>query len=763
MRRCLAAILLLLLSLSACPQKVGLVLSGGGAKGLAHIGIIKALEENDIPIDCITGTSMGAIVGALYAMGYSPDEMETLVKSEDFKRWYSGQIEDKYIYYFKRDKATPDFFNLKISFRDSTQRKQHFLPTNLVNPVQMNIAFLYVFAGATAQCRGDFDDLFVPFRSVASDVYHKREVIYRSGDLGDAVRASMSFPLVFKPIMQDSTLVYDGGIYNNFPADVMVEDFHPDIIIGSVVASNPSKPDEKDIIGQVENMIMQKSDYTLPDSSDIMMRFHFKDVNLLDFDKVNQISKIGYDRAMSMMDTIKSRITRRVSKAEMDLRRELYKARLPELVFKNIYVTGTSEEQSDYIKREIYNTGKSRNSFTFEEFKVSYFKLLADGIISEIIPHAVYNPDAKAYDMYLDVKMGTPFSIRLGGHISNISNQIYVGASYKNLHHYSKEFSLEGQLGRVYNNVQLMAKFDFATSIPISYRVIASFSSYDYFNSDNLFFKRERPSINRKVESFVKLKLAFPFMLNKKAEISLGGARQVDTYSQSSVIDFGNITRDRSTYSLFGGSLLFGGNTLNSKQFATQGSRDELTAQVYVGHEYYDPADPSVGNQIVDKVAWLQVTYKNETYFTINKHWTLGSYIEGYYSSRNFSHNYTATMLAAGQFAPVAQLKLTYNDEFRANQYLAAGVRPIYRFNDMFHIRGEVYGFLPIFPIERTNLNMAQYGKLFSRLNCFAQLSGVCVLPFAAISAYINYSRYPSSWNFGITLGWQIFNESFFD
>lgn len=763
MRRCLAAILLLLLSLSACPQKVGLVLSGGGAKGLAHIGIIKALEENDIPIDCITGTSMGAIVGALYAMGYSPDEMETLVKSEDFKRWYSGQIEDKYIYYFKRDKATPDFFNLKISFRDSTQRKQHFLPTNLVNPVQMNIAFLYVFAGATAQCRGDFDDLFVPFRSVASDVYHKREVIYRSGDLGDAVRASMSFPLVFKPIMQDSTLVYDGGIYNNFPADVMVEDFHPDIIIGSVVASNPSKPDEKDIIGQVENMIMQKSDYTLPDSSDIMMRFHFKDVNLLDFDKVNQISKIGYDRAMSMMDTIKNRITRRVSKAEMDLRRELYKARLPELVFKNIYVTGTSEEQSDYIKREIYNTGKSRNSFTFEEFKVSYFKLLADGIISEIIPHAVYNPDAKAYDMYLDVKMGTPFSIRLGGHISNISNQIYVGASYKNLHHYSKEFSLEGQLGRVYNNVQLMAKFDFATSIPISYRVIASFSSYDYFNSDNLFFKRERPSINRKVESFVKLKLAFPFMLNKKAEISLGGARQVDTYSQSSVIDFGNITRDKSTYSLLGGSLLFGGNTLNSKQFATQGSRDELTAQVYVGREYYDPADPSVGNQIVDKVAWLQVTYKNEAYFTINKHWTLGSYIEGYYSSRNFSHNYTATMLAAGQFAPAAQLKLTYNDEFRANQYLAAGIRPIYRFNDMFHIRGEVYGFLPIFPIERTNLNMAQYGKLFSRLNCFAQLSGVCVLPFAAISAYINYSRYPSSWNFGITLGWQIFNESFFD
>lgn len=80
-------------------QKVGLVLSGGGAKGLTHIGIIRALEENNIPIDYVTGTSMGAIIGSLYAMGYSPDDMEKLIKSEDFKRWYSGGIQEKYIYY----------------------------------------------------------------------------------------------------------------------------------------------------------------------------------------------------------------------------------------------------------------------------------------------------------------------------------------------------------------------------------------------------------------------------------------------------------------------------------------------------------------------------------------------------------------------------------------------------------------------------------------------------------------------------------------
>lgn len=83
-------------------QKVGLVLSGGGAKGMTHIGIIRALEENNIPIDYITGTSMGAIIGSLYAMGYSPDDMEALLRSPDFKRWYSGKVEPKYEYYLRR-------------------------------------------------------------------------------------------------------------------------------------------------------------------------------------------------------------------------------------------------------------------------------------------------------------------------------------------------------------------------------------------------------------------------------------------------------------------------------------------------------------------------------------------------------------------------------------------------------------------------------------------------------------------------------------
>ncbi|MDR1161402.1 MAG: patatin-like phospholipase family protein, partial [Tannerellaceae bacterium] len=189
-------------SLSA--QKVGLVLSGGGAKGATHIGVIKALEENNIPIDYITGTSIGAIIGSLYAMGYSPDEMLELLLSDEFGYWQSGRVESDYIYYFKKPDATPEIAHFSIDISDSLQIKTKFLPQSLVNPIQMNQAFMGLFAQATAKAGWNFDNLFVPFRCVGADVYNKKPVLFKNGDLGDAVRVSMTFPFVFKPIWKDS-------------------------------------------------------------------------------------------------------------------------------------------------------------------------------------------------------------------------------------------------------------------------------------------------------------------------------------------------------------------------------------------------------------------------------------------------------------------------------------------------------------------------------------------------------------------------------
>lgn len=760
---------LLLLVLALCcfhiaqAQKVGLVLSGGGAKGMTHIGIIRALEENNIPIDYIAGTSMGAIVGSLYAMGYSPDDMEALLRSPDFKRWYSGQVEPQYEYYFKKGRPTPEFLNIRFAFRDSLRAKSLRLPTSMVNPIQMNLVFVELFARSTAACHGNFDDLFVPFRCIASDVYNKKPLVMRNGDLGDAVRASMSFPFVFKPIEIDSILAYDGGIYNNFPTDVMREDFHPDVIIGSVVAANPSKPNENDLMSQIENMVMQKTDYSIPDSLGIVMTFKYDDVSLLDFDRLDELHDIGYNRTMSIMDSIKNRIHRRVNADNVRLRRMVYRSNLPQFRFRDIYIEGANAQQQAYIKKEFHDD--PHEVFTYEDLKRGYFRLLADNMISEIIPHAVYDPQTDLYSLRLKVKMEDNFSVRIGGSVSTTSsNQIYLGVGYQNLNYYSKEVTIDGQIGKIYNNAQFMARFDLPTRVPTSYRLIGSISTFDYYKKDKLFSRHDIPSFNSKDERFLKLMVSLPFLANKRAEFSFGIGKLEDNYFQSNVIDFEKDRSDQSMYRLLGGAIGFYGSTLNARQYATKGYYEKLIAQIFTGKEKFIPGNSPETATWKERQSWLQISYMKEAYHTMSPKFTLGWMAEAVYSLKNFSENYTATMMQACDFSPTPHSELMYNEAFRANQYIAAGIKPIYVLNDMFQVRTEFYGFVPIFPIKKNSFNKAYYGKVFSRFEYLGELSVVCHLPFGAISAYVNhYSSPRKDWNVGITLGWQLFNYRFIE
>ena len=247
--------------------------------------------------------------------------------------------------------------------------------------------------------------------------------------------------------------------------------------------------------------------------------------------------------------------------------------------------------------------------------------------------------------------------------------------------------------------------------------------------------------------------------------MGFGLAQIEDRYFQNNVIDFDKDKYDKSGYRLFGGSVSFNGSTLNSRQFPIQGAREALVAQIFTGNESFRPGVNSENKKPVkEKHSWLQLSYMKEKYHKMGANWILGWYLDAVYASKNFSENYTATMMQASEFAPTAHSKLTYNEAFRANQYVAAGIRPIYRLNQMFHVRGEFYGFLPIFPIERNSINKAYYGKAFSRFEYLGEISVVCQLPFGAISAYVNhYSSPRREWNVGLTLGWQLFNYRFIE
>ncbi|MDD4145095.1 MAG: patatin-like phospholipase family protein, partial [Prolixibacteraceae bacterium] len=160
MKKALLIIVYLLVTVILAPaQSVGLVLSGGGAKGMAHIEVIRVLEENNIPIDFIAGTSIGAIVGGLYAAGYSPDEMEELFRSDEFYFWSTGRIQKEYRYYFTRSEPNPSWLELRVEKQED--KLKLLPPTNIIPEEQMNFAFMELMAPTTAACKSNFDSLMV--------------------------------------------------------------------------------------------------------------------------------------------------------------------------------------------------------------------------------------------------------------------------------------------------------------------------------------------------------------------------------------------------------------------------------------------------------------------------------------------------------------------------------------------------------------------------------------------------------------------------
>ena len=353
---------------------VGLVLSGGGAKGIAHIGVIQAFEENGIPIDYITGTSMGAIVGSLYAAGLSPDEMIALIASPGFTDWSTGKINPDYVYYFLRQPETPAFINLNLG-KDSASVKS-VLPMSLINPIPMNMAFLDIYSRYTAQCGGDFDKLFVPFACVTSDVYAKHKVVLSKGSLADAVRMSMSFPGIFEPIELDGVPMYDGGIYDNFPVDAMMERFNPDAVVGIDVGSKDAPPTSRNPLGQLEDMIMQPNTYPFPYDKGVRIHIDLDEFGLLDFGKYREIYDIGYRRAMEMIDSVKMKTGAGVSPASVAERRKEFKARTPEMIISKVEVTGGTPRENNYLT-QIFTPRHGHTTLTFDEAREAYYRAVS--------------------------------------------------------------------------------------------------------------------------------------------------------------------------------------------------------------------------------------------------------------------------------------------------------------------------------------------------------------------------------------------------
>lgn len=765
-RQVVFSLLLLFFFFSVSAQKIGLVLSGGGAKGAAHLGVIKALEENHIPIDYIAGTSIGAVVGSLYAMGYSPDEILELMLSDEFGYWRTGVVEDDYKYYFKRPDDAPDFMRFSIELSDSLRIKTNILPRSLINPIQMNQAFMGLYAQATAKAVWNFDHLFVPFRCVSADVYNKKAIIWRNGDLSDAVRSSMTFPFFFKPIWKDGVPLFDGGIYNNFPVDIMKEDFHPDFIFGSAVTGSEGKASENPM-NQIEKMVMQHTDYSVTEEDGVMVQFTFDDVALLDFYRAKELMEIGYKRTLSVIDSIKERVCREVSLSELNARRRAYKESLPPLKFKNIYITGITESQRIYIEEQLHRD--INGEFSMEECKYAYFKMLSDAKIREIIPKAVYNRKNRNFDLYLDVKITDEINVNIGGNISSHqANQLYLGLGYQGLGAYLTDLNATFQMGNAYSGISLCGRVYMRTRIPTYLNLELAYSYQKFSESQSLFYEDILPAFIKQREKYMKLKLGLPFLTHAKAEIGLGYGRLSDNYFQTSQILFIDSKFDQSQYDLFRMSLRIEQNSLNAKQYPTEGKQQFFVAQYVTGKEMSHLYSRQMKSEVNHK--WLQIKGRWANYAKLSDHFRLGMMGETVISSKNLMSNYTASVLQAPAFTPTPHSKIVFNEAFRANQYMAVGVTPIFLFSNLFHLRTEFYGFLPVETIKKEiistepYIDRPYYGKFFRSFEYMGEASLVFQLPFVSVSLFANGYSYPkNNFNVGLNIGFLIFNSRFLD
>ena len=757
--RGIITLILLLSATLASAQRVGLVLSGGGAKGLYHIGVIKALEENGIPIDYVSGTSMGAIIAGLYAIGYTPEQMAEIFESNQIKYWMSGKIEDKYIYYFKQRRPNAAMITLRIDFRNPQRIAKLQLPTSLIQSNTLDLAFVEFFSGPSAQCGGDFDKLFVPFRCIATDAAARKEVVYRGGDLGKAIRASMTIPLVFRPIKQDSTLLYDGGIYNNFPWQVLQEDFKPDILIGSKCVEGNSKPKEDNPMEQILALTMMHTDYDLPSDEDILIDHTFDDVTTLDFSKAAYVIDRGYQDAMAKMPQILERVVRRADTTELDLRRAAYRMSLPKLVFDKYEISGMGKKQTQYMKRILQLDKKleEQKLFDFDQFRSEYFKMLSEGEIEGDFPDVAYNDTTKSFQLDLHLRTKPSLKLMFGGNISSTSmNQAYVGVEYRRLGRNMHTYNFDGYFSALYSSVFVGGRNDFFWKIPFAVDYGFYYNYYNFFKSDfGMLSKHNDLSFAKQGDLHLTAGLSMPTDRFQAFSMRFNIGRENFRYFQSTGHSDDDVM-DQSRFPFLGVKLELARNNLNYLMYPTRGLRQSISAIYVSGLEYYTPGTfAPTADRVEENRYWFGARFTRVQYFRIAKWFSLGYLVDGVITTHpSFSNEY-ATNISSPAFQPTPHSRLVYLKDFRSKSFIGGGIIPTFEFGPRFYLKNSVCAFLP----EDANKSTADVRK---RLRYIFNSSLVYQTHIGPIS--LTLSKYDATtshnWFLTFNFGFMLFNGS---
>ncbi len=426
--------------------KLGLVLSGGGAKGFAHIGVLRVLEEENIPVTLISGTSMGNIIGALYSAGYSPDEIEDFAKRQNWGMLLTDDIDRHLKSRFKQDFEEKHPLELSIN----RNQKKIILPSGLVKGNNI----LNIFCGMTAEYPDsiNFSDLPIPFACVAYDLNSTQEVVIDHGHLAKAMLSSMAIPGLFAPVEYKEHRFVDGGVINNFPVDVAL-DMGADIIIG---VDLKQEGDNKEIHSESITTILRGIVYRLEankhianyEKADVVINPNLTGITALDFETelIETIILRGEEAAREQLPKIKSLL------ADKNIVRNNIRNKKPPQQW---YITDVTVPQEYKLEEEIILQHlhiHKNNSYTMAEidqamkrvfgygnFDAAYYKLL---------------PNDKGYTMELHIDNKKEAALKIGGALNTVDiTSIYANYSYQD---YSRAINLVTLDAKIARNPQLL-------------------------------------------------------------------------------------------------------------------------------------------------------------------------------------------------------------------------------------------------------------------------------------------------------------------
>ncbi|NVJ84825.1 MAG: patatin-like phospholipase family protein [Algoriphagus sp.] len=327
------------------PARIGLVLSGGGAKGIAHVGIIKAMEEAGLRPDFIVGTSMGSVIGGLYSIGYSAEDLEEIIRSTDWDLVVSNRVDFKDIAF--EEKEYYNRYLVEIPFNKGKMT----LPSGLIHgQVLSEVLHYYTFPAAQYE---SFDQFPIPFRCIATDVRTGEPIVFDKGYLHDAIRSSIAIPTAFTAFNLDSTLVVDGGVVNNFPVDI-VRSMGADFVIGVNVSDEDFLEIEE--LGGFGGILMQiamseslrKTSANIEDT-DIYIKPDLGPYSTGSFGEYDAILKLGESTGKVFFDRFKKAAdslgVKNLEKDEAPVS--------PELTIRSIQVEGNKLFSDEFIKSKL--------------------------------------------------------------------------------------------------------------------------------------------------------------------------------------------------------------------------------------------------------------------------------------------------------------------------------------------------------------------------------------------------------------------------